>query len=143
MSLPPSLSLPMNRPLNENDLKTYAKRLKIKYFRNVFMRDNLPKKPYQNECAIVNLDSINGPGTHWVAYCKKNNHVYYYDSFGDLPPPLELVNYFGGGGGCGSGGGGGANIYYNYLKYQNFNTVICGHLCLTFLYHFNKYYAYK
>lgn len=108
-------------------------RLKIKYFRNVFMRDDLPKKPHQNECAIVNLDSMDGPGTHWVAYCKKNNSVYYYDSFGDLPPPLELVNYF----------GSGTKIFYNYLIYQNFNTFICGQLCLTFLYHFNKYYAYK
>lgn len=94
------------------------------------MRDKLPKRPYRNECAIVNLDSIDGPGTHWVAYTKIKDSVYYYDSFGDLPPPLELVNYF----------GVTANIYYNYLKYQDYSTFNCGQLCITFLYHFNKYY---
>lgn len=120
----------MNRPLNEYDLHKYASQLKIKSFRNVFMRDDLPKKPYRNECAIVNLDSIDGPGTHWVAYWKRNDSVYYYDSFGDLPPPIELINYF----------GRGASIYYNYVKYQNYNSFICGHLCLTFLHNFNKYY---
>lgn len=94
------------------------------------MRDSLPVKPFRNESAVINLDSINGPGTHWVAYCKKLNNVYYYDSFGDLPPPLELVKYF----------GSESKIYYNYLKYQDFDTYICGQLCITFLYHFNKYY---
>lgn len=124
------LQLPMNRPLNENELRKYAIRLKIKNFRNVFMRDDLPSKPHRHECAIVNLDSINGPGTHWVAYCKKRDSVYYYDSFGDLPPPTELINYL----------GSKSTIYYNYLKYQNYNSFICGQLCLTFLHHFNKYY---
>jgi hypothetical protein len=123
----------MNRPLNEYDLYKYAIHLKIKYFRHVFMRDNLPMKPHRNECAIVNLDSIDGSGTHWVAYCKKNDSVYYYDSFGDLPPPIELANYF-------RSGGDTTKIYYNYLQYQNYNTYICGQLCLNFLHHFNKYY---
>lgn len=121
----------MNRPLNEYDLHKYARHLKIKNFRNVFMRDNLPEQPYRNECAIVNLDSIDGLGTYWVAYCKKDDSVYYYDSFGDLPPPTEFVNYF---------GGSETNIYYNYLKYQNYDTVICGQLCLSFLHNFNKTY---
>lgn len=88
------------------------------------MRDALPLKPYKRECGIVNLDNEIGPGTHWVAYIKKNKNIWYYDSFGDLKPPLELVRYF---------GGKDAHIKYNYEKYQNFNTPICGHLCLDFL----------
>lgn len=35
------------------------------------MRDNLPKKPWVNETAIVNLDEAKNDGTHWVAYKKK------------------------------------------------------------------------
>lgn len=79
--------LPKNRPLNDLEMQKFIKTLEIKHFRGVFMRDRLPKKPFINECAVVNLDSIYGSGTHWVAYCKKKNDVYYYDSFGNLPPP--------------------------------------------------------
>lgn len=95
------------------------------------MRNDLPAKPLKNECAIVNLDASDGPGTHWVAYKKFGNSVEYYDSFGKLRPPIELINYFGGGGG---GGGGGVIIKYNYANDQSYDSVRCGHLCLRFLY---------
>lgn len=92
------------------------------------MRDDLPKKCHKNECGVVNLDSSEGPGTHWVAYGKRGQEIYYFDSFGDLPPPKELISYF----------GSDAQIYYNYLNYQKYGTVVCGQLCITFLYNFNK-----
>lgn len=90
------------------------------------MRDNLPKKPYKNECGIVNLDITTGPGTHWVAYFKSNSNIEYFDSFGNLKPPREIMRYLG------------SNINYNYITYQKYDSVICGHLCLQFLY--SKYY---
>lgn len=92
------------------------------------MRDTLPDSgPHYNESAIINLDSINGMGTHWVSYKKRGGVINYYDSFGDLPPPRELVQYFYRGlSGC-------HKIFYNYDRQQNFNTVWCGHLCLKFL----------
>lgn len=120
-----SAGLPMNRPLNELDIHYYAKEMKIKNFRGCFMRDAMPKHPHKNECAIVNLDSESNHGTHWTAYIKKNNNVYYFDSFGDLSVTQELSEYF----------GDDINIYYNYHKYQNYGSVICGHLCLLFLKH--------
>lgn len=58
-------------PLTNIDLIVYAKLFKISHFRGIFMRDNLPKKVKKYERGIVNLDSINGPGTHWTAYKKK------------------------------------------------------------------------
>lgn len=63
----------------------------IKNFRGVYMRNNLPKKPWKNETAVINLDEESGPGTHWVAYSKKNNIVFYFDSFGNLRPPNEII----------------------------------------------------
>lgn len=87
------------------------------------MLDNLPIKPFKNECGIVNLDSTDGNGTHWVAYKKKDKQVIYFDSFGNLKPPIEIVKYFQKN-----------NIKYNYTKYQQYDTYICGHLCLKFLY---------
>lgn len=88
------------------------------------MRDTLPKRPRARESAVINLDNSNGPGTHYVAYVKRGDLVWYYDSFGDLPPPRELVNYF----------GNSAIIVYNKTREQNFNTHTCGRLCLKFLY---------
>ena len=37
---------------------------------------------------IINLDSLEGAGTHWVCCWCNQNHFEYFDSFG-LPPPLE------------------------------------------------------
>ena len=87
------------------------------------MLDALPAKPLKFESAIVNLDKEEGPGTHWTAYKKRNKTVVYFDSFGNLQPPLELMNYF----------GNGSLIRYNYERYQDFDTFDCGHLCLMFL----------
>lgn len=87
------------------------------------MRNALPPKPNKNECAIVNLDDKNGPGTHWVAFKKIGTNIQYYDSFGQLRPPLELINYF----------GKTVKVTYNYNREQNFDSYICGHLCLKFL----------
>lgn len=87
------------------------------------MRDTLPKKPHINESAVINLDSELGRGTHWVCYKKRNKMVFYFDSFGNLRPPVELVNYL----------GPAVNIEYNYERKQSFDSVICGHLCLEFL----------
>lgn len=91
------------------------------------MRDNLPnKKPLKNECMIINHDSIIGNGTHWTCFVKNGKNVFYFDSFGKLSPPLELVRYL----------GGDCNIFINSIRYQKFGTIICGHLCLKFLYYF-------
>jgi len=60
------------------------------------MRDALPiSGAHRNESGIVNLDDAMGPGTHWVAYAKRNNRVMYFDGFGNLRPPKELMQYFG------------------------------------------------
>lgn len=106
------------------DIVKYAQN-KIPYFRGVFMRDKLPRKARTIECGIVNLDSSKHDGTHWVAYAKLNEYCEYFDSFGDLKPPLELIKYFGN-----------RKIFYNYSKYQNFGTTNCGHLCIKYLINF-------
>ena len=86
------------RALTNYDLLKFAKKLKIPHFRGVFMRNDLPKNgPHNEESAIINLDDKESKGTHWVCYRKFGSHVFYSDSFGDLRPPLELVNYFGSG----------------------------------------------
>ena len=88
------------------------------------MRNDLPKSgPLKYESAILNLDDKDGPAAHWVAYKKRNNQVIYFDSFGNLQPPRDLIKYLGV---C-------STVKYNYERYQDHDTVICGHLCLKFL----------
>jgi len=111
-----------NRPLTDQDIIKYAKKFKINHFRGVFSRDNLPKKPHSIECAILNLDISSGKGSHWVAFYKNRDIVVYFDSFGNLAPPIELQKYLKGN-----------EIKYNYTNYQNKNTFNCGHLFLNFL----------
>lgn len=116
------LSLP-KRALSNFDLLEYAKKLKIPYFRGVYMRNSLPSSgPHYYESAIINLDNSSGSGTHWVAYRKRGSEVVYFDSFGNLQPPRELILYLGV-----------DRIKYNPERYQNFGTYNCGHLCLKFL----------
>jgi hypothetical protein len=112
-----------NKALTNHDLFKYASCLKIPFFRGVYMKDLLPKKIWKNETGIVNLDNSDGPGTHWVCYKKLNETVYYFDSFGNLPPPNELQRYF----------HSAKKVFYNYDREQPDNTSICGHLCLEFL----------
>lgn len=115
------------RPLSNYDILELAEKLEIPHFNGVFMRDTLPKKVLsRRECWILNHGSSNTDGTHWTALAKIENVACYFDSFGKLPPPFEVIKYL----------GKNVRLYYNAKKYQNFGTVICGHLCLRFLYDF-------
>lgn len=92
------------------------------------MRNNLPKKiRNKNECGIINLDNQEGPGTHWTAYHKKGSQIIYFDSYGNLKPPLEAVKYF-------NSASDKVKIKYNHFAYQSYNMYNCGHLCIEFLY---------
>lgn len=100
----------------------------IPFFRGVFMRDTLPKHPNRYESVVLNHDSIKNYGTHWSAMVKINEKAFYFDSFGKLPPPKELLHYL----------GPSTQIFYNSKQYQEYGSVACGHLCLKFLHDFWK-----
>jgi hypothetical protein len=113
-----------NKPLSQYDLIKYVRKLKIPNFKGVYMRDTLPKNSIinkENECGIMNLDSVKGSGTHWTCWVKNNNLCYYFDSFG-VHPPLEFENYIK------------CDLIYSTYQIQKFDDVICGHLCLIILY---------
>src|SRR6218665_2885486 len=97
-----------------------AKKLNIKNFRCVFLRDELPKVPREKECGILNLDGCTGGGTHWVAWIKRASEKLYFDSYG-LPPPKEILKYLR------------SPVFYNSERVQPDNEVFCGHLCLFIL----------
>lgn len=91
------------------------------------MRTNLPTRINKCESGIINLDDDNGEGTHWTAYIKNNKQINYFDSFGNLRPPKEVIAYF-------FSDGGRNKVNYNYDRQQSFRSFTCGQLCLRFIY---------
>jgi len=104
-----------NKRLSNFEIADAVKKIGLKNFRGVFLRNTLPKKPKRNECAIMNLDETSGDGTHWVAWFKRGNNKFDFDSFG-LPPPTELNDYLG-------------DVLYPTEQIQPRQEVFCGHLC--------------
>ena len=78
----------------------------------------------------MNTDVSSSPGTHWVAVniagaSDASGTTYYFYSFG-LEPTEEIKRY------CEE------PSFYNSFEFQKPNEVICGHLCLYFLYRMRK-----
>lgn len=106
-----------NAPLSNFQLIDAAKKLGIKNFRGVFVRDQLPNRPRAVECGIVNTGDSSTNGFHWMCWFKDGNKKICFDSYA-LPPPVELVDYLK------------RPVYYNSERIQYGDTVFCGHLCL-------------
>ena len=109
------------------ELKDWCKYLKIP-LKGIFARDDLIEKNHST--CIINLDSIEGSGTHWVC-CWFSDHFEYFDSFG-FPPPLEWE----------------INVRKQFPKMKTFKrnnkqiqekaSLKCGYYCLCFLNKKNK-----
>lgn len=89
---------------------------------HILYKDELPLLPFKNGLHIIlNLASENHPGTHWTALVTNKNKIYYFDSFGAIPP--ESVFIF----------AKNRRIVYNDYQIQHFNQTDCGQLSLYFL----------
>ena len=83
----------VNKALSNFDLEGWIDKLGIKHFRSIYSRDALPESIYKKECGIINLDDIEGGGTHWVCYRNlEKNLLEYFDPFG-LIMPYEIRDY--------------------------------------------------
>ena len=100
-----------------------------KYFLGVYSRDYLPILSSKNVAAgfIVNTDTSNLPGTHWIAcVLLPSGQGEVFDSFGQIPPTSIQVwmNRH-----CPRG------WFYNTTCIQGPLTTLCGGYCLFYLYH--------
>ena len=74
-------------------MTTYARELEIPHFRGVFMRDMLPLYPFNIESGIVNFNTSNQAGSHWVCnYRNQIDRIYFY-SYGQITPVETQISY--------------------------------------------------
>lgn len=74
---------------------------------------------------VINTDTNDGPGIHWVACVMDNGIGYFYNSLGDKPNPTmrrELKRI-----------GGLDKLYYWDTQQQPDDSFKCGYYCLSFL----------
>lgn len=110
-----------------DELLNYGNKL-IDNFKGVYALDQLvnvrPTGPI-----IVNTDTSNLPGTHWIAVAFRNDTAYCFDPLG-YPPPLKVITWL--------------NTNFNRWKcnlrqIQSNLSTQCGYYCLHFLYSVNEY----
>ena len=113
----------------------FTQKLKVPYFRGVYSLDLLPKDKRKCESFIVNLAKSSLPGTHWVLVYRSNSEKNYFDSFGAITPEiiqryLKSKNEFEHNIKC---------IQRSTEQIQQFNTDVCGHMCIFVLVYLYKY----
>ena len=99
----------INKPLSNFELIDWVKKLKIKHFRGIYSRDNLPQKMKKDEVGIINLDSQ-------------------IDSFG-LIMPKEIMQFM---------STSGKRLMYSGDEIQERDSVLCGYWCLYYLFERQK-----
>ena len=105
------------------DLKKIGEELNLNL--KVIMRDEL--KETKKECVIMNFQTTNEQGSHWVCIYK---HEYYFDPYGVIPPK-EVFKYMK------------DSFIYNTLQVQPDGSAMCGQLCLFVLYKLSKGYRFE
>lgn len=88
----------------------------------VFARDELPdlsqaKRPF---ALVFNTDPKDKPGQHWLAiFGPKQGQLELFDSFGLAPHFYSLESL---------------DFKHHICRYQSFESTLCGHYCIMFIY---------
>lgn len=116
--------------MNTEELEEKAAKL-FANFEGVFARDVLPERKKKNRIFIMNTDTSNLPGKHWVAVIVRNNVGYCFDPLG-FPPSPTLASWMN-------------RKYSNWSsnanrRVQPLYSELCGYYCLYFLFWCSKRY---
>jgi len=90
-----------------------------KDFNGVFMRDELPKV-LKKGWYVMNMDTSNHNGTHWICFKYDPKLTEYYDALSG-PPPIEVMQRTKG------------QIVYNKDQIQNEKSTACGWFCISLI----------
>lgn len=108
-------SLIGDKSTNTQELNMYGKHFLGSSYIGTFPRDKIPTLQ-DNQACIINLDTSDKNGTHWIALYKKK-YIYLYDSFGrrNILPELHYKEA----------------LDYDAEQYKK--QLDCGQRCLAFL----------
>lgn len=95
-------------------------------FDGVFAKNQLPAGSRPNRAFILNTDTSNLPGSHWIAVVVNENKAYIFDPLCMIPPPLRLIYWM---------NQRYQNWDYNKRQVQPIDSVACGQYCIHFLYY--------
>ena len=111
-------------PLSNHSIDKYLQLIGLdnKFYKSS-SKDLLPKRLENDKVMIINLDDMNGIGTHWVCIInsKDSKYVLYYDSFGIKYIDPKIFKFL---------KSSGKEILYNQNQIQDISTVLCGYYCL-------------
>lgn len=114
-------------PLTNLDISRVLKNDKEtkKIFNGVYAADTLPKQASKNSAFIVNTDTKDKPGAHWVAiYFDSFGNAEYFDSYA-MPPIVgtheEFIKK------------NSKNCVYNSKTLQSLTSSVCGHYCVLYV----------
>ena len=110
--------MPPHHLTNFEIIKYYKINLDLMVFT---LRDNLPNKIKDGTC-VTNLDEYSDIGTHWILLYVKNNDITYFDSFGVVHIPKEIIKLIGR-----------KNVIVNIFRIQAFDSIMCGYFCIGFI----------
>lgn len=93
----------------------------------IISRDSPKPSITKHFYCVINLDSMDGMGTHWTALYAKDDRAYYYDSFG-MPCPTEIIDWV----------KRTHRLFYIDNQHQPIDSVMCGYYAVYFLYSMHK-----
>jgi len=85
-------------------------------FLGVYSRDTIPDD-LTHGSGIINLETSEESGSHWVCFYSFVDHVFYFDSYG-LQPPEEFISKST------------QRIKYSNSEIQNADSIMCGYYCI-------------
>ena len=88
-------------------------------FKGVYPLEKIPKY-LKNGFYVINTQTSNLPGEHWLAIDVRSYEIKVFDSFGFFYPQELLNRVF----------QTGKQVTFNRIRYQNPFTTSCGQLCL-------------
>ena len=110
--------MPPDHLTNFEIIKYYKINLDLMVFT---LRDNLPNK-IKDGTYVTNLDEYSDIGIHWILLYVKNNDITYFDSFGVVHIPKEIIKLIGR-----------KNVIVNVFRIQAFDSIMCGYFCIGFI----------
>jgi hypothetical protein len=123
-----------NETTYSTDLERAGVKLLGSKFRGVFPSDKIPPLNDLKSYAVLNLDSSNQAGSHWIAVAHDNGKTYVYDSFGRKAVKIIPSLFH---------SGNGRIINTDPDAEQKIKETNCGARCITWLLFFDRYGAKK